>query len=717
MNRPTPDQFELSRASDAAADGVDAAPPAPPAPLPPRGERAEAVRRRRERRRRRSTQGVSYRAGLIVSLSLLVLATGLTLTALTFRGARATTTAMAHSLFQEVSDHAVTRTREFVLRAVPVAQALGNLADLGLATDDADRLARQLTAVLKANPGVSWVSFSDEAGTFVGAYRAPGGALRVNQSRITAGRTAMVEHEVLPDGTWRPHRREDDSGYDPRQRPFYRRAKAVGRLVWVPPYIFYEQSVPGITCANPVLDPVGRVRGVVTVDFDLITLSRFVQQQSVSPNSRLFIMSADGVLLAHPTHRPGVSPGRRDRGDLLTAREVGDPLVAAFDAQLTPADRDTGGAPTRARQFEFRHAGADYFARATAFTIDGETTWIVGAMAPRADFLASARRSSLLSLAASLGAVLVAMGVAALLARRVSGPIVSLVGFMRGVGSGDLSGRVDLRGAREFRELSGALNRMIADLRDRVRLRGALAMATNVQQKLLPARAPRLAGLDVFGFSAYCDETGGDYYDYLLPDRTADGRVLFVVGDVMGHGIGSALGMAAARAILRSRAPAAGDLGQLLCALNDQLVPDMAGRGFITMFLWMIDAGRREARWANAGHDPAIVYHAATDEFDEVGYDGIPLGIDEGAPFYEQAYGPLRPGTIVVLGTDGVWDTVDAAGEFYGKDRLRAAVRAHADRSAEQIATEIRRDLDTFRAGGHQRDDVTLVVVKVLADE
>src|SRR5688500_2382930 len=80
--------------------------------------------------------GVSYEASLILTFSLLVLGTGLAVTLLSFRATRASTTTMAHALFQEVSDHAVTRTRGFLLRSVPAAQTLGNLADLGLATNE-----------------------------------------------------------------------------------------------------------------------------------------------------------------------------------------------------------------------------------------------------------------------------------------------------------------------------------------------------------------------------------------------------------------------------------------------------------------------------------------------------------------------------------------------------------------------------------------------------
>src|SRR5215218_657159 len=132
--------------------------------MPPVAPGNQAVRLGRSRRAPLSRRlwamrsGVSYRASLVASLSLLVAATGVAVSLFAFRGARTGTTTLAHALFQEVSDHAVTKTRAFLLRAVPIAQGLGNLSDLGLATDDPDRLARQLTAVLRANAGVSWLS-------------------------------------------------------------------------------------------------------------------------------------------------------------------------------------------------------------------------------------------------------------------------------------------------------------------------------------------------------------------------------------------------------------------------------------------------------------------------------------------------------------------------------------------------------------------------------
>lgn len=667
--------------------------------------------------RRVARRGLSYRASLVISLALLVAATGLAVSLLAFRGAHAGATALAHALFQEVSDHAVTKTRGFLLRAVPIAEGLGNLSDLGLATAaDPERLQRQLLAVLRANPGVSWVSFSDEAGSFVGAYRPTPTSLRVNRSRFEAGRVKVVEHDVLADGSWKVCRLEEDSGYDPRTRPFYQRAKAAGRLVWPPPYIFYDQGVPGVTCANPVYDATGQLRGVWTVDFDLNMLSQFVRDVSLSPRSRLFIMSSDGVLLAHPTHRPQARLSARGQGELVRVGELDDPLIHAFDAQLGPGDRQPApGGADRARQFEFRHEGVDYYARATTFRVEGDLVWVVGAMAPKADFIGAARRTMAWAAAASLVALAVAVVLATFLARRVSGPVLSLVALVRGVGAGDLTGRADFGGPREFRQLSAALNRMIDGLRDRTRMRESLAVATEVQQALLPARAPDVPGLDIHGFSAYCDETGGDYFDYIVPDQARPGTVLFAVGDVMGHGVGSALVMASARAVLRSNSASCGHLGELLTHLNTLLVPDMGGRRFITMLLWLLDLRGGTACWANAGHNPALVYDPRDDRFEESGYDGIPLGIYDGVTYKEHAFGPVRPGQVIVLGTDGVWETANERKELYGEERLRQCVRAAAHRPAREIAEAVRRDLGAFRGPARQRDDVTLVVIKVEA--
>ncbi|MGB7157338.1 MAG: SpoIIE family protein phosphatase [Tepidisphaeraceae bacterium] len=658
---------------------------------------------------------LSFRAKLLLSVCALVLCTGAAITLLAVRSFRASATQLATTLFREVSQHAVTRARGFVLRAVPVVSSLKELAGDGLAIDDSDHLARQFVAVLGANPDLTWVSYGDEAGAFTGAYRTQDGVLRVNQSRIEGGKTRLVEHDVQPDGSWKLHRKDDDTGYDPRTRPFYLKAKEAKRLVWLPPYVFYEQGVPGITCADPVYDAAGALRGVLTVDFELNALSDFVAGLNVSPGSKTFVFTSDGLLLAHPNRRLIAQSGGRADGELPKLRDVDDPLAAAFAGRVASMPVPEAH-KQRFEQFRITQGGVDYLASTTSFGMDRDLAWVVGVVAPESDFLAAVWRSERVAMAISLVALLLASVVAIGLAQRVSRPITSLIGFMRRVGEGNLDTRADIRGSREFRELSAELNTMIGLLRDRMALRHSLGVAMDVQQRLLPAKPPSIPGLDIAGHSTYCDETGGDYYDYLSVDEVGQRGVLIALGDVMGHGIAAALIMAGARAILRSRARGEGNLARLVTHLNDLLVNDLQGRRFMTMHLSIIDLDNMVFRWASAGHDPALIYDPVKDRFEEIDVGGLPLGVADGAEYQEAQYQPLHAGQVILIGSDGVWETANPAGELFEKDRLRDIVRQTASLSSAEIINAIIRRLDDFRGRKNPADDVTLVVLKVLGD-
>ena len=551
----------------------------------------------------RQSRGLSFRAQLILGVCGLVLLTGAVITWLAHLSARQSTDTLTDALFREASAHAVSETQAFAERATPVVEALRRLANDGLVLDDVDKLDRQLLAFLQSNPGLSWVSYSDEAGTFTGAYRTADGKQHVRQTRIANGKTPTLEYDVQPGGAWRLAKPEFDSAYDPRVRPFYTKIKAAGRLVWMPPYIFYDQGVPGITCGAPLLDRAGRFRGVVTADFDLNALTTFVAQLSVSPNSRFFMYTSQETLLAHPTQKVIGTAGQRAAGELLTLGDMNDPLVEAFRGRV-PRDPLPAGASESFQRFQFDRDGIQYLASTTAFRIGDDQVWVIAAVAPKADFLADVWRSQATALMAATGALLVAVLLAALMARSVSTPVLKMIGFMNRVGSGDLEAQAAFGGSREFRDLADALNRMIADLRDRLRLLHSLGIAMEVQQRLLPSGPPQVRGLDVAGHSTYCDETGGDYYDFLVLDKATSDAVLVVLGDVMGHGVAAALVMAGVRSVLRDRATAAGDLAELMSRLNRLISADHGGDRFMTMHLSVIDARTRSMALGQRGPRP-----------------------------------------------------------------------------------------------------------------
>jgi sigma-B regulation protein RsbU (phosphoserine phosphatase) len=172
--------------------------------------------------------------------------------------------------------------------------------------------------------------------------------------------------------------------------------------------------------------------------------------------------------------------------------------------------------------------------------------------------------------------------------------------------------------------------------------------------------------------------------------------------------------MTTARALLRGRAAQHADLGETLASVNRLLSQDTPAGRYMTLFYARIDTREHAVSWANAGHDPGILYDPATDTFDELTGGDLPLGI-----VAEEAYGEYRrdglsSGQVILIGTDGIWETCNRAGEQFGKERLRQTVREAAAGTAEQIADAVSRGLDEFRDGRPREDDVTMVVLKIV---
>jgi serine phosphatase RsbU (regulator of sigma subunit) len=243
----------------------------------------------------------------------------------------------------------------------------------------------------------------------------------------------------------------------------------------------------------------------------------------------------------------------------------------------------------------------------------------------------------------------------------------------------------------------------------------SLDLAREVQQNLLPDQNPRKEGLDIAGHSTYCDETGGDYYDFITAGPAENQRFAVAVGDVSGHGISSALLMAAVRASLRQRLSQPGDAGDIISDVNCQLVEDVEDSGqFMTMLYLEIEAAKKQARWVRAGHDPAIFYDPGTDSFTELGGTGIALGIDEDWKFEEYSKTDLNSGQIIFLSTDGIWEALNPQGDMFGKERIYEIIRKNPSLSASEIIETILGSLKSFQQDAQIEDDITLVVIKIV---
>ncbi len=278
------------------------------------------------------------------------------------------------------------------------------------------------------------------------------------------------------------------------------------------------------------------------------------------------------------------------------------------------------------------------------------------------------------------------------------------------VRQGDLRSKVPVATQDEFGVIAEHTNHMIDGLRHRFELMHSLKLAEEVQQNLLPTRNPSLQGYDVSGVSMYCDQTGGDYYDYFnLPE----GKLGIAVADACGHGVGAAMHMTTVRAFLISAVENYSDPASLLNDINKWITKDCESSGnFTTMFFLELDPQTQILRWVRAGHEPPLHYHSQSGLVTNLESAGIVLGID-GSYTFENQFSEIDKGDIILLGTDGIFDTRNQADLVFGQDRVNEIIIQHKEQPAAVIQKTIVAEVKKFRGEVSQEDDLTLVVIKV----
>jgi len=500
---------------------------------------------------------------------------------------------------------------------------------------------------------------------------------------------------------------------DPRNEPWYNAAIRAGKPVWTNPYIKVYKNNPNTTLAMGYVQPIYNsnemIIGVMNAELTLDDISLFLEKLSIGRTGKAFLVDRNGRLIATSTgvpvtgtmNFPAIASDAADRQIARAAKHL-ENLFGSFRAVDAKY------------QTNLEISGKPYLMMISPSEHETGLTWIIATMVPESDFLADIKLIRNRGIKIGIIAVLITLLFGVIMGAISLWPMLDLVRYIHRVGKGDLDHEVKLEYSTEFVKLSREINAMTAGLRDRLRLRNSLALAQEVQQNLLPSDTPKVEGLDIAGHATYCDETGGDYYDFLdisgLPSTTA----AVAVGDVVGHGVAAAMLMATARGSLRSRCRTPGTLADLLAHLNDQLVEDTGGDRFMTMMLMTIDAERKEMRWATAGHDTPIIYDPASDRFVELAGNGIALGLKKGVAYKENLYTDVRPGQVYMVLTDGLFEAFNKRGEMFGKKRLRKIIRRFAKLSAGEITERITLALAAFLGDTSPVDDLTFVIVKVL---
>ncbi len=246
---------------------------------------------------------------------------------------------------------------------------------------------------------------------------------------------------------------------------------------------------------------------------------------------------------------------------------------------------------------------------------------------------------------------------------------------------------------------------------EKERLDRELAVAREIQIATLPAEVPRLAGYDLAGVSRPAEATGGDTYD-LVP--LEGDRIILLLGDATGHGIGPALSVTQVRSMLRVAVRLDADLDAAFRQINDQLAEDLDDARFVTAFIGVLEGDAHRVRFHSGGQGPIMHFRSADDAFEWQPATTTPMGFMRAATTPPARIIDLAPGDILGLLTDGVFEAEDTAGEMFGTARVEGLVRRHAGGSMKQLAREILLAVDEYAGEAPQADDITIVLVQRL---
>ncbi len=263
---------------------------------------------------------------------------------------------------------------------------------------------------------------------------------------------------------------------------------------------------------------------------------------------------------------------------------------------------------------------------------------------------------------------------------------------------------VAIENARLYEEVSRKEERIEKELR----------FAQRVQMALLPTELPaRLRDADVAGRFAPARELGGDLHDFLAPEPNS---LVVAVGDVSGKGAPAALYGAFAAELVRSRTmrrrytPDRFSVAGVLQAMNTILHERQLEEYYCTLCYAFFDFKRRNVTLSNSGLPYPI--HCSGDECGQIELPGVPLGSFPGIT-YDEITLPLRMGDVFVFCSDGIFDSMNEAGEDFGARRLCDIVRQHRGLTARGIVDAIFDEVTAFRGQAPQDDDMTAVAVKI----
>lgn len=252
---------------------------------------------------------------------------------------------------------------------------------------------------------------------------------------------------------------------------------------------------------------------------------------------------------------------------------------------------------------------------------------------------------------------------------------------------------------------------MLAELLENEKLKRELTVARDIQMRVIPNAVPKLVGYDIAGWCRPANEAGGDIFDVIAVDGN---RLMLLLGDATGHGVGPALSVTQVRAMLRMAVRLGADLDDAFHHINDQLADDLPDNRFVTAFMGVLDTQNHRVIYHSGGQGPLLHFHAATGQCEWRGSSTPPMGLVPGLVREAPRTNDLAPGDILGLITDGIFEYQNPRREQFGEDRVSELMLKYQHEPMTRLLEKIVQEVERFAELAPQGDDMTMLLVRRL---
>lgn len=235
-----------------------------------------------------------------------------------------------------------------------------------------------------------------------------------------------------------------------------------------------------------------------------------------------------------------------------------------------------------------------------------------------------------------------------------------------------------------------------------------IRIARAIQKKLLPSSFPDSQKFIFYGFNQSSRQVGGDYFDVF---RISDEKILILIADVVGKGIGASLIMSNFQATVKALTQESTDLGKLTKDLNNLMFRNLQTGNFITLFWGILDEKSNSMQYVNAGHNPPLLIR--DNELIKLEKGGMIIGIVEQQGDYETGKIEVQSGDLICLYTDGFIEAQDKDENEFSEERFVQKILEYKNLPLEFLANKLLDDVFSFASDLSSLDDLTLLLCRV----